>query len=145
MGALQHGLAMEGHQRMHEAFVGARADAEDYGLVATLRRQIGMTHRRIDVDRFTFLQHDRVVKLGMNLNPSLEHVDQLLALVADELAELLGRASADPGDARDHPLTPKLRAQIVIILVRRFDPQRALDAKSEENTSALQYLLHISY
>src|SRR3546814_11839224 len=82
MGALQHGLAMEVHQRMHEAFVGARADAEDYGLVATLRRQIGVAHRRIDVDRLTFLQHDRVVKLGMNHNPSLEPVEQPLALWA---------------------------------------------------------------
>src|SRR3546814_20506850 len=64
----------------------------------------------------------------MNLNPSLEHVDQLLALVADELAELLGRARADPGDDRDHPLPAKLRAQIVIIVIRRVDPKRVLDA-----------------
>ena len=86
-----------------------------------------MPHGGIEVDRGPLLQHDRIVKFGVDDHAALQDVDILLAGVADEVAELLRALGADLGDDRDHPLAAQLGAQVVIVVVGRLHPHRPLD------------------
>ena len=51
--------------------------------IAAVASDIGMPHVRIDVDGFAFLEHDRIVKFGVDNDPSLNNEDELFAGMVD--------------------------------------------------------------
>ncbi len=115
---------MHFHQRLHEAFVGAGADAQHDGFVAALRGDVRVAHVRIDIDRFARAEHVDVVELGVHFDAPLEHVHELLAGVMHELAELAQALRADAREHRDHAFAAQLGAQVVVLVVARVHAQR---------------------
>ena len=95
---------------------------------AAFRRDVGVAHVRIDVDRLAGLERDRVVELRVDLHAAFDDVDVLLAGVVHELAELGDAARADAREHRDHALAAQLGAQVVVVVVLGVDADRAVDA-----------------
>ena len=73
------------------------------------------------------MQRDRIVEFGVDDDRPFEHVDIFLARMADEIAELAQRFGADAGEDRDHPLPPKLGAEIVIVVIGSGDPDGVVE------------------
>src|SRR3546814_2435721 len=88
-----------------------------------------MAHRRIDIDAFARFERDGVVEFAVHLDPPFEDIDEFLALMAHQVAELARAMGADAREDRDHPLLPQVGAEV----------------RSEEDTSELQSLMRISY
>src|SRR3546814_7323444 len=65
---------------------------------------IGMAHRRIDINALADVERDGIVKFAVHLDPSFEDVDEFFALVVDEFTELACAVRADACQDRDHAL-----------------------------------------
>ena len=78
---------MDRHERVHQAFVRARADAENQRLVAAFGGDIGVAHVGIDVDPFAGSQRHRIIEFGVDDDLPLEDMDIFLARMADEITE----------------------------------------------------------
>ena len=67
---------MQAHQRIHQPVVGTGTDAEHQRFVKPVGDDIGVAHRRIEIDALTGLERDRVVELRVDLDLALEHIDE---------------------------------------------------------------------
>src|SRR3546814_9981384 len=100
-----------------------------------------MAHRRIDIDAFARFERDGVVEFAVHLDPPFEDIDEFLALMAHQVAELARAMGADAREDRDHPLLPQVGAEVMIVVIVGGHAHR----RSEEHTSELQSLMRISY
>lgn len=99
---------------------------------------IGMTHVRVDVDRFPNVQHDRIVELRVHLDGTFEDMDEFLTGMADEVAKFGKAPGTHALQNRDHALAAQFQAQIMVVTVRRIHPDRVLDTS---DTAARGYRL----
>ena len=102
-GELARILGCQIDERFGQIGVFAGADSEHQRTLAILR-DIGMSHRAVDVDPLPGLKRQRRIKLGVHFNAALEHINEFLAPMADELAELFDAVGTDAADDRHHAL-----------------------------------------
>jgi hypothetical protein len=65
---------MKVHERVHQSLRSAGAYAKHDGLLASLGGEISMAHIRVDIDRFTLLQKDRIIEFGVNFDPPVQNI-----------------------------------------------------------------------
>src|SRR5690606_3760413 len=99
---------------------------EHDGLVAAFSGDVGMTHLRIEVDRFASLDDHGVVKLRVHFHAAFDYVNELFPGMLHEIAELPDAFRAYPRHERDHSLAAEFRAQVVVIVVPGIDAYRGV-------------------
>src|SRR5882672_4739947 len=112
--------------RFAQVTFGRRADGEEAAGSFALEH-IRVTHRTVEIRRVTGREQERCIEFRMDFDFPLEHVDELLAGVSHQLAELLDGPGAQLADDGDELLSRDIRAQVkVIVIGRRYELAVAL-------------------
>src|SRR3546814_9981764 len=75
----------------------------------------------------TLFPYTTLFRSAVNLDPPFQDIDEFLALMAHQLAELARAMGADAGEDRDHPLLPQVGAQIMIVVIVGGDAHRRIE------------------
>ena len=121
-GMALHGLAEGVRHQLARALARRAGGDEAAGRVGAL--QVGVAHLRVEVDGVAGQEPHGRVQLGMELDLTLQHVRELFARVADEVAELgaelLHRARMRLGNHRREALVQQLGGQVDLAVAARL-------------------------
>lgn len=125
---------MQAHQRIHQSVIRAGANSQNQRFFAPIGDDIGVAHRRIEIDTLAFAQHDRVMEFGVNLDFTFDDIDEFFAVMLDQITEFAGTVRANTSENWNHVFLAQVGAKIVIIVIISCDPHRIVDGSDATTT-----------